>query len=248
MQTVNVNRLNLPEGGRILDVGCSEGEGNHLQAAYEHLPVHAIGVDSDLERLKTFWTRFVQFATKPPSRSRRLNLTSANLLDLPFPSDTFDAVICAEVLEHIPDYRAALREIRRVLRPGGHLGLSVPRFFTEWVCWVLEDSYHRSPGGHLRIFRRQHLRTEIESMGFDCHGTHSALGLHTPYWWLSCLWWNRRNSSWLLEKYNDFLVWDLMEKPLLTRALDAVLDPLMGKSRVFYFRKSTAETIAPSER
>lgn len=238
MQTVNVERLGLTEGDRVLDVGCSEGEGNHLQAAYEGLPVQAVGVDAQRERLHTFRERFWRFATQPPSESRRMNLTSANLLDLPFRANTFDAVICAEVLEHIPDYRSALREIDRVLRPGGCLGLSVPRFVPEWVCWVLEEGYHHAPGGHLRIFRRSRLRTEIESMGYNCYRTHSALGLHTPYWWLSCLWWDRRNSSWLLEKYNDLLVWDLMEKPLLTRGLDAVLDPIMGKSQVLYFRKS----------
>ncbi len=242
MQTVNVERLGLTEGDRVLDVGCSEGEGNHLQAAYESLPLQAVGVDSNADRLKTFRTRFRRFAATPPSTMRRMNLTSANLLDLPFPARTFDAVICAEVLEHIPDYRRALREIDRVLRPGGHLGISVPRFFPEWVCWVLEEEYHDNPGGHLRIFDADHLRREIESMGFDCYGSHSALALHTPFWWLSCWWWDSKESSRLLEKYNDLLVWDLMEKPWITRGLDALLNPLVGKSRVLYFRR----TVRPS--
>lgn len=245
MQTVRVQQLNLSDGDRVLDVGCSEGEGNHLQAAYENHAVQAVGVDSSVARLRTFRTRFVQYPHRPASERRRLHLSGANLLNLPFRPETFDAVICAEVLEHVPDYRSALRELHRVLRPGGRLGLSVPRFFPEWVCWVLEENYHRNPGGHLRIFRRNHLRREIETMGFDCYDIHSALGLHTPFWWLSCWWWSSKDSSLLLKKYNDLLVWDLMEKPWGTRCLDGLLNPIMGKSRVFYFRKTPRPSLTP---
>ena len=47
-------------------------------------------------------------------------------LDLPFPDGSFDRIIAAEVLEHIPDDRAAMAEIARVLRPGGRLAIMVP--------------------------------------------------------------------------------------------------------------------------
>lgn len=237
MQTVDVSRLELSEGDHVLDVGCSEGEGNHLQAAYEQCSVHSVGVDSSVERLKTFQTRFVEYPARPPSCNRRWNLSGADLLELPFDSETFDAVICAEVLEHIPDYRGALRELKRVLRSGGHLAVSVPRFVPEWICWVLEENYHDTPGGHLRIFRYHQLCREIENLGFQYEESHSALGLHTPYWWLQCLIWDQRDSSWVLKKYNDFLVWDLMEKPPVTRILDALLNPIFGKSQVLYFSK-----------
>lgn len=238
MQTVNVHHLDLSKGDRVLDVGCSEGEGNHLQAAYEHYAVRAVGVDSSVERLRTFRTRFVQYPHRPASEHRSLHLSGANLLNLPFDCETFDAVICAEVLEHVPDYRSALEELRRVLRPGGRLALSVPRFFPEWVCWVLEEHYHSTPGGHLRIFRRTPLRREIEARGFRYLRSHSAMGLHTLFWWLTCLLWERRDRSLLLEKYNDFLVWDMMEKPWISRVLDRVLNPWIGKSRVLYFQKN----------
>ena len=50
----------------------------------------------------------------------------AILPDIPYPDQSFDAVICTETLEHVTDTKAAIRSIRRVLRPGGLLVLSVP--------------------------------------------------------------------------------------------------------------------------
>ena len=61
---------------------------------------------------------------------------------LPFPDDTFDRIICSEVLEHIPDDDAALAELHRVLKPGGMLAATVPTWFPEKVCWALSDEYH----------------------------------------------------------------------------------------------------------
>ena len=48
----------------------------------------------------------------------------------------------------------------------------------------------------------------------------------------------------MIKAYHRFLVWDLMEKPALTRGLEALADPIMGKSVAFYFRKSAAASEA----
>ena len=74
---------------------------------------------------------------------------------LPFADATFDRVICSEVLEHLPDDRTAMGELARVLRPGGTMAMTVPRYGPELVNWALSDEYHAVQGGHIRIYRRR---------------------------------------------------------------------------------------------
>jgi SAM-dependent methyltransferase len=144
------------------------------------------------------------------------------------------------VLEHIPDYSAALQEIERVLKPGGLFCASVPRRWPEQICWALSDAYYQVPGGHLRIFRSRELRGQIEGLGFDHYHRHWAHALHAPFWWLKCLFWKNQDSNWLVRQYHRLLVWDIMEQPTITRLLEKIMNPVMGKSVVMYFRKGAS--------
>ena len=135
-------------------------------------------------------------------------VVAADALALPFAEGAFDAVIMSEVLEHIPDYRAALAEATRVLRPDGLLCVSVPRAWPERLCWRLSRGYHQVPGGHLRIFRREALEREVTGAGYRCYHRHGAHALHVPYWWLQCLFWQHRERSWLVRAWHRLLVLD----------------------------------------
>jgi ubiquinone/menaquinone biosynthesis C-methylase UbiE len=234
MQTVNFTHLPLRPGDWVLDLGC--GEGRHVISAYVEGAVNAVGVDLCLEDLKTTAQKYEDFA-EPQNLSKSFGLTSANALELPFADDTFDRVICSEVLEHIPDYESALREIERVLRPGGLLCASVPRRWPERICWALSEAYHLVPGGHLRIFQAGELRREIETLGFSHYHRHWAHALHAPFWWLKCLFWSTQDENLMVRLYHRLLVWDLMERPWLTRTIERLLNPILGKSVVMYFRK-----------
>ncbi len=239
MQTVDFEHFPLEPGDRVLDLGC--GEGRHVIAAYLAADVDAIGVDLSLADLHSAQRKAADFIDEyAGAGDRSLGLASADALRLPFADDSFDKVICSEVLEHIPDYRAALTEIRRVLKPGGLLCASVPRRWPEKICWSLSDAYHQVPGGHLRIFRARELRGDIEQLGFKHYHRHWAHALHAPFWWLKCLFWNTQDSNWLVRQYHRLLVWDLMERPALTRVLERCLNPVVGKSVVLYFRKGAA--------
>ncbi|MBB3060365.1 class I SAM-dependent methyltransferase [Microbulbifer rhizosphaerae] len=234
MITVDPKRLNLRPGQRVLDLGC--GEGRHAIHLLVSEPVKVVGVDLKFADVQTARERVQPFVvgTQVPGS---LLLGVANGLQLPFADNSFDVVICSEVLEHIEDYTGVLAEIDRVLKPGGLFAASVPTYFPEWVCWRLSDEYHQVEGGHIRIFRERELRRSIEKLGHLCFARHKAHALHTPYWWLKCLLWHRPESR-LLAVYHRLLVWDLMQKPRLTRLLEKLLDPLLGKSIVLYFVKS----------
>ena len=84
---------------------------------------------------------------------------------LPFDDGEFDVVIAAEVLEHIHEDSAAIAELRRVLRPGGLIAVTVPRWWPERVCWALSREYHDVPGGHVRIYRRGQLADRLRRSG-----------------------------------------------------------------------------------
>lgn len=237
MQTVDFSYFPLRAGDVVLDLGC--GEGRHVISAYVEGQVHSVGVDLCVDDLLTTQQKYQDFA-EPDNASKSFGLSAANALFLPFADNTFDKIICSEVLEHIPDYRAALDEIHRVLKPGGLLCASVPRRWPEKICWQLSDAYHLVPGGHLRIFRASELRGDIERLGFNHYYRHWAHALHAPFWWLKCLFWNTQDSNWLVRQYHKLLVWDLMERPRLTRTLERLMNPIMGKSVVMYFRKEAA--------
>jgi len=239
MQTVDRNFFPLRPGQRLLDLGC--GEGRHVIAAHALDGVDAVGVDLSLQDLGTASRRLAEFSAQTGEAPPALfALLAGDALRLPFPDASFDAVICSEVLEHIPDYRGALDEIARVLKPGGRLCVSVPRPWCERICWSLCRDYHQTPGGHLRIFDLARLARDIEFRGLEEYYRHGAHALHAPYWWLQCLLWKRRDRSFLLRQYHRLLVWDMMKQPALTRFLERALNPLLGKSVAMYFRKAAA--------
>lgn len=164
-------------------------------------------------------------------------LAAADVTGLPFQNGVFDAVICSEVLEHVGDHRKAAVEILRVLKPGGTLAVSVPRRWPEWICWRLSREYTRRPGGHIRIYHRRQLLALLHSCGAMAPlRSHHAHALHVPYWWLKCLVGLSRNPL-PVRLYQRFLTWDIFARPRITRVLEALLNPLLGKSLVVYFRK-----------
>ncbi|MEL6663280.1 MAG: class I SAM-dependent methyltransferase [Pseudomonadota bacterium] len=236
MLTARFKHLALKPGSRVLDLGC--GEGRHVHGLHMLGGMDVIGVDLDEASLEKAREGLATLPPRGEDDPYTTQVQSGDATRLEFADDAFDAVICSEVLEHLPDYDAALAEIRRVLKPDGRLCVTVPHAWPERLCWRLApppDGYPFQPGGHIRIFDEVDLRYSIEQHGFNLIRRHHAHALHSPYWWLKCAFWERREDHPLIKAYHNFLVWDLMKKPWLTRGLEAVLSPLMGKSLALYF-------------
>ena len=89
----------------------------------------------------------------------------------------------------------------------------------------------------LRIFKNKEFKKSIIDRGFIFKRRHWNHALHSPYWWLQCLFWDSKDNSYIIKKYHDFLVWDMMKKPFLTKMLEFILQPIIAKSVVAYFKK-----------
>jgi len=246
MLTIDFKRINIQKNDVILDLGC--GEGRHaLGAKITHPNALVIGLDlsfKDLQEAKNRHNNFCVDHEKSTTFDSGFIYSQGNAYQLPFSDMSIDHIICSEVLEHIDDYESVLDEISRIIKPGGTLNISVPRHWPERVCWYFSKAYHSVPGGHLRIFKSKELKAHIKKRTFSYLTMHWAHALHSPYWWLRCLFWHKdeKQQHWLVQQYHKLLVWDLVQKPWLTQKLEKCLNPIMGKSVVMYFKKPTVKT------
>lgn len=145
-----LNRSGSHGGSTVLDIGCGSSR------IIQHLP-DAIALDILLPKL-----RFL--------RGRHSRLVQGSIFALPFRGNAFDAVICSEVIEHIPDHPAVFDELTRVLRPGAILILGTPDY-GRWLWWVLEWMYGKVlpgayAGEHVTHFTRANLAHRLRAHGF----------------------------------------------------------------------------------
>lgn len=137
-------------GDRVLDYGCGTGR-------FLALLDDAAGVE---------------IADGAVERARASGADVRLLEDdgtIPFGHGEFDLVWCSEVLEHIPDVGLALGELRRVLKPGGRLVVTVPyhgRMQAAWIALTRFESHFDVLGQHVRFFTRRSLVEALSSAGF----------------------------------------------------------------------------------
>ena len=237
MLTVDYDTLGVQPGDRLLDLGA--GAGRHAFEAMRR-GASVVALDADGAAAKDCRALVAALEETDDAVLRSGGKGDCAVGDaccLPFPDGAFDRVIAAEVLEHIPQDRVAMAELARVLRAGGTLAVTVPRWLPELVCWALSDQYHQVPGGHIRIYRRSQLVGRLEEAGLLFLGAHHAHGLHTPYWWLRCLVGVTDDQHPLVRGYHQLLVWDITTASPLTRVPDRLLNPVLGKSLVVYLEK-----------
>lgn len=233
MLTFDFNRININPEGTMLDLGC--GEGRHIFGLMEKFPdLKCIGLDPHIESLdKAFeGLKFLESIS-----NTKTNFLSGSAYSLPFSDDSFDLVVCSEVLEHLHDYKDAIKEINRVLKPGGQFLASVPAEFPEKICWLLSEAYQNQPGGHLRIFKKNELIKEVAEHNFSFESSQRFHSIHSAYWWLRCLFWKSQESNIIIKGYKKMLERHILKKPFFLDLIDKIFNPILGKSIAFYFVK-----------
>ncbi len=126
-----LDQLALPAGARMLDAGC--GSGRTLQELEPYGEVCGIELNDEAAGV---------------ARARGHGQVRVGRLEaLPWEDATFDLITCLDVIEHTPEDRNALRELRRVCRPGGRLLLTVPAYQFLW-------SAHDEANHHYRRYAR----------------------------------------------------------------------------------------------
>ena len=146
------------EDPSILDVGC--GTGANLEMLAEFGEAH--GVDVSLDALNFCADRGLE------------NVHHGQAEDLPFPDCSFDLATALDVIEHLDDDVAGLKEMRRVLKPGGYALLFVPAFMFLWG--VQDDISH-----HRRRYTIKQLRTAVQKAGFEVErATYANLTFFSP--------------------------------------------------------------------
>jgi len=135
--------LGLPAGARILDAGCGSGR-NMLELAH-HGAVTGVELSSMSVEL---------------ARNRGVGeVIEGSILDMPFADDSFDLAVTLDVIEHLEDDLGALRELRRVVAPGGALLVTVPAY--QWL-WSGHDEINH----HHRRYTRRSLHEVAERAGW----------------------------------------------------------------------------------
>jgi len=175
----------------FLDAGC--GDGRYLAALAAELPARRAGVDLSERILETARQRV------------DADFRQASLEALPFGDAEFDVVLCSQVIEHVLDADAAVRELARVLRPGGALVIS-----TDNERNYVTKTLNAPRSAAVRALRLRGARGRIESPATPyTRARFRALLEHAGFTVERC------------ETFRFHLMWPLDARPL-TRALNAV--------------------------
>ena len=155
-------RARVPRDGRVLDIGTSTGSNLRM---LRDLGFHnVVGIDSSDEAILFCSSKGLGTVRK------------GDVCALPFPSRSFDLVLATDIIEHVEDDAQALREISRVLAPGGRALITVPAFRS---LWGPQDELAQ----HKRRYRLQPLGERIAASGLQpLAGYYFNYLLFAPIW------------------------------------------------------------------
>lgn len=233
MLTVDFNLLAVKEGETVLDAGCGMGRHSFEFAARG---ARVFSMDMDVHCVRQ--TRFTLVHMRDSSQLKqggRFQVLVGDTLNLPFRDNTFDRVICAEVMEHVHDDVKACSELVRVLKPGGLIAITVPTYISELIYDTLTYEYFTSPGGHIRKYHPRTLARIMEQNGLRIYGMDFRHSLHTIYWLIRCVVGLHRDNQPITRSYRTFLT-RILFSPFMQK-VERFFDNFFPKSIILYAQK-----------
>ncbi len=233
MLTVEFDMLSVKPGNAALDAGC--GHGRHsLEFINRGASVMCMDIDMDSLLKTRFFLNTLKYTDKNYEGSEFL-VHKGDALNLPFKDETFDNIICSEVLEHVSDDSSACMELARVLRRKGTMAITVPTFFSEALYNALTWEYFSTPGGHVRKYLPKRLAKIIRSSGLEIYHIGFKHSLHTPWWAMRCVAGLHREDHPLSRAYHTFLALSISSR-FMSR-VENFFDWFFPKSIVMYVWK-----------
>ncbi len=185
--------LDIKDSDLVLDCGCGEGFYSVLLSELYQCRVIAVDIDREL----------LEKAKKWIGKRKNVSFQVADIIELPFGDETFNKIILSEVLEHIPDDGRAIKEIYRVLKKGGIVGITIPNhnYPLFWDPFNKIREYfglgHFSPNSgfwgaiwamHLRLYYPEEIKKLVEKTGFKIEKieglTHYCIPFNHNILWL----------------------------------------------------------------
>ncbi len=228
LEVVDLDLLGVQRGARVLDVGCGVGR---LLLRLQGRGCRVFGID--ILRRDLLSARH-HLAADPVA-----SLLLGDGGRIPFADAWFDFVTCTETLEHAADSRLMLRELTRVLRPGGRLVVSVPDALPELIARRFYSLYREDPFGHRRIYTQRSLGRAVEEAGLRVYARRERNSVEAVYWSLlflfdSCPY----MKPWAVERLNRWRERSNAEPySLLYHVLDEAGNRVYPKSIVVYAEK-----------
>ncbi len=136
-------RMYLPEKGRVLDIGAATGA---YLAAFKNAGWDVFGVEIS------------DFARESAKTTYGITTIYPNLETASFASDYFDFIYMVHVIEHFPEHISLLKEVNRVLKPGGILFIATPNFGSPAAAKMKSEWPSLKPDQHLTFFTPKTLK------------------------------------------------------------------------------------------
>ena len=164
--------LDIQDSDHVLDAGGGDGYYSKLVSEVTSAKVTLYDFDENALR-----------SARINLQGKNIEILQGGIEKMPFSDNSFDKIICTEVLEHVPDDNKGMQELFRVLKPNGLIAITVPNrnfpFLWDPLNWIMQNIFHRpikhSPFedffagiwyGHIRLYDVDELRRQLHDHKF----------------------------------------------------------------------------------